>query len=260
MKINNQKELIKILEKEFPLKSQEPWDFSGFSFLAKKEKNLKVMICLDADKEAILKAIKDNVSIIISHHPFCFAPTKREAIKMDPSKRELFDLAKKHNISLYSLHTNFDIHKHGTHYYLLKRLGLLKNKSDQHEFSTIIKYSDTFDSLVKLLKEKIKLNFVLSNWNKSKTDKVGKIYFAPGSGDIYEFMKYNQVNECDLLVTSDIKWNEQVVLQNANINYVIISHKVEEVFVDGLNEFIKDKVNKDVEILLDYRKDKLKKY
>ncbi|MGL5205404.1 MAG: Nif3-like dinuclear metal center hexameric protein [Metamycoplasmataceae bacterium] len=260
MKINNQKELIKILEKEFPLKSQEPWDFSGFSFTSKKEKNLKVMISLDADKNAILKAIKNNVSIIIAHHPFCFAPTKREAIKIDQSKRELFDLAKKHNISIYSLHTNFDINKNGTHHYLLKRLGLLTKKIDQHEFSTIIKYTDSFDRLVKLLKEKLKINFVLSNWDKSKNDKVGKIYFGPGSGDIYEFMKYNKINNCDLLVTSDIKWNEQVVLQNAGINYVIISHKSEEVFIDGIYEFIKNQVAKDIEIILDRRKDLLKKY
>ncbi|MGL5590657.1 MAG: Nif3-like dinuclear metal center hexameric protein [Metamycoplasmataceae bacterium] len=260
MKINNQKELIKILEKEFPLMSQEVWDFSGFSFLAKKEKNLKVMICLDTDKEAILRAIKDNVSIIISHHPFCFAPTKREAIKLDFSKRELFDLSKKHNISLYSLHTNFDINKKGTHHYLLKKLELTNKKIDQHEFSTIIKYNNSFDSFVKLLKEKLKLNFVLSNWDKPKKNKVGKIYFAPGAGDIYEFMKYNNINNCDLLVTSDIKWNEQVVLQNTGINYVIISHKAEEVFVDAINEFLKNKLEKNTEIILDYRKDKLKKY
>ncbi|MGL5617705.1 MAG: Nif3-like dinuclear metal center hexameric protein [Metamycoplasmataceae bacterium] len=260
MKINNQNDLIKVLENEFPLKSQESWDFSGFSFLSKKNRDLKVMICLDADKEAILKAIKDNVSLIISHHPFCFAPTKREAIKIDPTKKELFELVKKNNISLYSIHTNFDISKNGTHHYLLKKLGLLDKKNDQYKFSTIIKYSSSFDSLVKLLKEKLNLNFILSNWNKTKNDEVGKIYFAPGSGDIYEFITYNQINNCDLLITSDIKWNEQVVLQNAKINYVIVSHKVEEVFVDGINEFINKKVSKDIEIILDYRKDQLKKY
>ncbi|MGL5308870.1 MAG: Nif3-like dinuclear metal center hexameric protein [Metamycoplasmataceae bacterium] len=260
MKINNQKDLIKLIEKEFPLKSQEDWDFSGFSFLSKKEKNLKIMICLDADKESILKAIKNNVSIIISHHPFCFAPTKKEAIKNDPTKKELFALSKKNNISLYSIHTSFDINKNGTHHYLLKKLELLDKKIDQYKFSTIIEYNFSFNSLIKLLKEKMKLNFVLSNWTKSENIKVGKIYFAPGSGDIYEFLKYHKLNNCDLLITSDIKWNEQVVLQNEKINYVIISHKVEEVFIDGIYEFIKEKITKDIEIILDYRKDELQNY
>ncbi|MGL6124943.1 MAG: Nif3-like dinuclear metal center hexameric protein [Metamycoplasmataceae bacterium] len=260
MKINNQNELVKLLEKEFPLNHQEPWDFGGFSFIAKKQRDLKVLICLDADKETILRAIREEVSFIISHHPFCFAPTKREAIKIDSTKKELFDLLKKHNISVYSIHTSFDINPKGTHHYLLKRLGLLNNNPIQINFSTVVNYSSSFKSLVELLKEKLALDFVLSNWDKPESTIIKKVYFAPGAGDVYEFIKYNQDNSCDLLVTSDIKWNEQVVLQNAKINFIIISHKIEEVFIDGIHEFIKEKINENIEIVLDYKKNNLKKF
>jgi hypothetical protein len=49
-------------------------------------------------------------------------------------------------------------------------------------------------------------------------------------------------------------------LQNLGINFIIVSHKVEEVFIEGINQFLKDKVSNDVEIILDYQDDFLKKY
>lgn len=260
MKINNQKDLIHLLETAFPLKSQEAWDFSGFSFISKKEKPLKLLICLDVDKQTILRAIKEDVSLILSHHPFCFASSQLEAIELDSNKKELFDLLNKNNISAYSIHTPFDIHPMGTHYYLLKRLGLLNKKAKQYKFSTVVEYSSSFESLVKLLKEKLGLDYTISNWSKPLDSKINKVYFAPGAGDIYEFIEYNKKENCDLLVTSDIKWNEQVVLQNLNLNFMIVSHKIEEVFNEGIYEFINGKLNDDVKVILDYKKDYLKKY
>lgn len=260
MKINKQNELIKLFENEFPLDTQEPWDFSGFSFIAKEEKDLKIIICLDADKKTILRAIKEDASLIISHHPFCFSTSIEESIKLDPTKEELVDLIEKNNISIYSIHTPFDISEIGTHYYLLKKLNLLNNKIAQNKFSTIVKYSSSFKSLVETIKEKFGLEFLISNWSQSENEIVKKIYFAPGAGDIYEFIKYNEHNSCELLVTSDIKWNEQVVLQNLNINFIIVSHKIEEVFIEGIYELIKEKISQDIEIILDYKKNYLKKF
>lgn len=260
MKINNQKSLITLFEKNFPLKTQEKWDFSGFSFLSSIEKNLKIMISLDVDKKTILKAIKENVSLIISHHPFCFASSKEEAIKNDASKKELFKSLLSNNISTYSLHTNFDSHINGTSYFLLKKLELSNNVIKKYKFSSIVEYSSSFETLVKLLKNKFSLSFIISNWSTNLNSKIKKIYFAPGSGDIYEYIKYNKKDNCDLLVTSDIKWNEQVILENLGLKFIIVSHKVEDVFIDGVNEFLKDKLVKDIEIILDYRNEFTKNF
>ena len=260
MKINNQNKLIELFESEFPLKDQEPWDFSGFSFNYKNEKELKVLISLDVDKKTILRAITENVSLIVSHHPFCFALSPIEAIKIDASKKELFALVKNNSISTYSIHTTFDMNKKGTDYYLLKKLGLLEKIVTQHKFNSVVNYQLSFQSLINLLKEKISLDFVISNWSKPTNTIINNIYFAPGAGDIYEFIRDNKNDNCDLLITSDIKWNEQITLQNLGINFIIVSHKIEEVFIEGINEFLKDKLSDNVEIILDYKKDYLKKY
>ena len=260
MKINKQNQLIKLFETEFLLKNQEPWDFSGFSFEFKNKKELKVLITLDVDKKTILRAIKEDVSLIVSHHPFCFAPSKIEAIKIDASKKELFNLVKVHNISTYSIHTTFDMNKKGTDYYLLKKLGLLDKWIKQYKFNSVVNYQLSFQSLVDLLKEKISLDFIISNWSKPTNTILNNIYFAPGAGDVYEFIKDNKEDNCDLLITSDIKWNEQITLQNLGINFIIVSHKIEEVFIEGIKEFLQDKLLDNVEIILDYKEDYLKKY
>lgn len=260
MKITNQKLLINLFEKEFPLKNQEKWDFSGFSFISPIEKKLKIMISLDVDKTSILRAIKEDVSLIVSHHPFCFASSKQEAIKNDASKTELFKLLLNNNISTYSLHTNFDSHIRGTSYFLLKRLELSNNIVKNYKFGSVVEYFSSFESLIKLLKNKFSLSFVLSNWSVNLDSKIKKIYFAPGAGDIYEYIEKYKKDKCDLLVTSDIKWNEQVVLQNLGLKFIIISHKVEEVFIDGVSDFLKNKLSNNIEIILDYRNDELKNY
>ena len=260
MKINNQNELIKLFETEFPLTSQEPWDFGGFSFFAEKEKQLKILITLDVDKKTILKAIRENVSIIVSHHPFCFAPSKLEAIELDASKEMLFSLLDKHNITTYSLHTAFDSHIKGTDHFLLKRLNLLNKVIKRYRFNSVVEYSNSFGSLVDLIKTNIKLDFVISNWTNPIDQKINNIYFAPGTGDVYDFINNNKTDNCDLLITSDIKWNEQIVLQNLGINFIIVSHQIEEVFIEGIDEFLKDKLDDEVEIILDYKKNYLKIY
>jgi putative NIF3 family GTP cyclohydrolase 1 type 2 len=49
-------------------------------------------------------------------------------------------------------------------------------------------------------------------------------------------------------------------LQNLGINFIIVSHQIEEVFIEGIDEFLKDKLDDEVEIILDYKKNYLKIY
>lgn len=260
MKINNQEDLINLIEQEFPLNSQEIWDFGGFSFKFEDKQIKKILICLDIDKIVILRAIRESVDLIISHHPFCFASSKEEAINIDFSKKELFDLVLLHNISTYALHTSFDSNIRGTDYFLLKKLGLLEKIVKRYKFNSIINYSLSFESLINLIKDKTSSNYFISNWKDLGNKIIKNVYFAPGAGDIYEFIEHNKQYNCDLLVTSDIKWNEQLVLENLGIKFLIVSHQIEEVFIDGMNQFFLEQEIDDVEIILEYKENFLRKF
>lgn len=239
----NEKQLISFLEKKYPYQKAENWDFVGYS-LERKNKNgklNKILLCLDVNKFSINKAITEKVNLIISFHPFCFAPNWEDIFKYDPTKKELIRMLEKNKISVYSIHTNFDQDKKGTKYWFIKKLGLDNKIIKNFKFASILLFEKSFENLVDLLKNKLNLNFVLSNYSLSKNTTINKIYICPGAGDIYEFIKKNKKEKVDILITSDIKWNEQQVLNSNNINFIQISHKTEDVFVEGMFEIIKEK-------------------
>ncbi|MGL4343343.1 MAG: Nif3-like dinuclear metal center hexameric protein [Metamycoplasmataceae bacterium] len=237
MIINNEEDLISLIEKKFPLTSAEQWDFSGFSYKSKRPKNdVKILLCLDVTEEIVLTAIKEDYSIIISHHPFIFASNEEEYFKKFPHQKHLFDLIQENNISLYAIHTNFDNHPKGTAMNILKRIGIGEEKIKEQINSAAI---FIFDGKIKKISQMIKKSFSFSylETNCPKNKKISQIAIFPGSGDLNEIIHLASEKEIDLFITSDLKWNEKIELDNKDINYLIVSHKIEEVFIDAMKQF-----------------------
>jgi len=100
------KEVISLLEKWAPLQYQEHYDNSGLQ-IGNTENNLTgISICLDVSDEVIDDAIKSGVNLIISHHPLIFKGLKK--ITNQTSTEKHIVKAIKHDISVYSIHTNLD--------------------------------------------------------------------------------------------------------------------------------------------------------
>lgn len=241
----NKKNLIKFLNDKYPLKSAEKWDFVGYSLKNNKVLDIKkILICLDVNQFSIEEAIKQKVNMIISFHPFLFAKKWEEVFEYDKSKKEQVKLLKKNNIEVFAIHTNFDKHKYGTKYWFNKKLGIEDKVIKSYEFSSIINYDKSFKSLVDLLKNKLDINLVMTNSTKNDKSKINNIYIQPGAGDIYFFLDIlKKEKNIDLLITSDIKWNEQQLLNSLGINFLIIPHKTEDVFVDALANVIQKEFN-----------------
>ncbi|MCL2375197.1 MAG: Nif3-like dinuclear metal center hexameric protein [Firmicutes bacterium] len=86
----------------------------------------KVLICLDVTEEVIQEAISSGAKLIISHHPFIYAPIKK-IVDTDPLGKKIA-LAIKHNIAIYSAHTNLDFVKGGINEYAAELLELTSLK------------------------------------------------------------------------------------------------------------------------------------
>ncbi len=93
------------------------WDNAGFQLGDADQEVKKILLTLDVTKNAIEKAICENVDLIISHHPFIFRPMKKVT-------NPLFLKLIKNNISVLSAHTNLDVIKNGVNFALAKRIGL----------------------------------------------------------------------------------------------------------------------------------------
>lgn len=72
--LNN--DIVKYLEKRFPLNLAYEWDKVGLQVGSKNSKVERVLITLDVTIEVINEAIEQGASLIITHHPFIFNPLK----------------------------------------------------------------------------------------------------------------------------------------------------------------------------------------
>ncbi len=258
-KKNSEKEIVEFLNKKYPKEKAEKWDFVGYSIKANNKVVEKILVCLDVNKFSVDEAIKKKANLIISFHPFRFAKKWDEVYEYDPTKKDLVKKLEKNNISVFSIHTNFDQDKNGTKYWLARELGLENKIKKLNKFSVIISYRCIFLNLINLLKDRLEINSVWSNYHGSYSKFISNICIYPGAGDIYDFLKIYKKEKIDMLITSDIKWNEQQILNSLNIKFLMIPHKVEDVFVKAMKSIIGDKF-KDIEIIEHKNKDFIKGY
>lgn len=115
------KDLISILEKEFPLHLAEDWDNVGLIVGDDKAIVNNVQISLDLTESVIDRAIKNKVELIITHHPLIFSSIKKINNK-DILGRKILKLIK-NGINVYTMHTNLDSALEGLNEYVAQKLN-----------------------------------------------------------------------------------------------------------------------------------------
>jgi dinuclear metal center YbgI/SA1388 family protein len=110
-----------ILEELAPRRLAQSWDNVGLLVGEGKQEVRKVMVCLDVPEWVAEEAVSNGVDMIVAHHPMIFNGIKK--VNSDTAAgRKLLSLIK-NNISLYCLHTNYDIAAGGLNDIFAKELG-----------------------------------------------------------------------------------------------------------------------------------------
>ena len=120
------KQIIKKIESKYPLNLAYDWDNVGLIIGDVESDIKKVLIVLEANDKVVDEAIKNNIDLIITHHPFIFS--KINKINTTNYKGKLIHKLIKNDISLYSMHTNFDIAFDGLNDYFFEIMGFEKGK------------------------------------------------------------------------------------------------------------------------------------
>ena len=63
------REIVNIIESEYPKFSQEIWDNSGLLIDNENAETTGILICFDITEKSIHEAIEKKCNFIISHHP-----------------------------------------------------------------------------------------------------------------------------------------------------------------------------------------------
>lgn len=116
-------DLIKYLEELAPPGAAWENDNVGLQAGSGEVKLKNIFLCLELNEKALSKAINKKCNFIFTHHPLIFKPLKNLDTRNNP-KAKLIQQALKHNITIYSAHTNLDFSKGGVSFELARTLKL----------------------------------------------------------------------------------------------------------------------------------------
>ena len=233
------KDIYSFLDSFAPFSTSAPWDNVGLLLGDENKEVKKVMLSLDVTKEVIDEALKENVDLVITHHPLVFDPVK--SVTADT----LLYKAVASGISFISSHTCLDIAKDGVNDCLANAVGIKNVKTvEEDEFLKIGEIEEkTEDEFVSLLKEKLSCN-VLYN---STGNNIKKVAFCSGSGgDLFALAK--EIG-ADALLTGEAKYHEFLDASFNDITIFACGHfETEIIVIDTLKEKL-EKEFKDIEFL-----------
>lgn len=184
----------------------ENWDNPGLQVGSMDWEVKKIMITLDVTDEAVKKAVKDNIDLIISHHPLIF-----KALKKINDKNILTLI--ENRIAVFSAHTNLDVIKNGVNYALAKKI----------ELQNVAFLSK--DTGAKLYQVSVYVP-------KSHMDDIAKIIFQNGGGVIGDYS--HCLNDYDVSGQFQPEKRSNPYLGEESVLEKVIERKL-EFFVDSFN-------------------------
>jgi len=217
-------ELIKLIEERFPPSLSEEWDNSGLQ-VGPFEGEVKVVgLALNPSLFSIKSAIEKGCDFLLVHHPLIFPSIRR--IDTSTAIGKVIEVAFSHRITLYALHTPWDVTSGGSSDYWADLIGLgdrcpiLPARSDSKiGIGRIGRIeSVSFDDMVSFLKRQV--NFLLPVQVGRK--EISKVAICSGSGG--DLLDRVIALGADLYITSDLKYHQVLKALNAGVNLLILSH------------------------------------
>ncbi len=242
------KDFFNFLKNLAPLHIADPQDNNGLQIGSFLNPVSGILLTLDISKEALSFALKHNLNLIISHHPFIFNPIF--TIIKDNPKGDLIYTLIKNDLNLICWHTPLDKINNGVSENFVKAINLkssefiLKEKYDENFGLGRIVYLKKSIKLKNLAKKIAKL---IKSWVMVAGDLESSIKafgVCGGSGSfLKEELKKLGINT---LITSDVKYHIAKDAYEEGFNFILIDHGISESFIlpflkTKIQEFLKRK-------------------
>lgn len=238
-------DIIKYFESKFPKDLAYEWDNVGIQVGTLNIPAKKVLITLDVTKEVIKEAIDKKVNMVISHHPLMFNPLDK--IIFDTPRGWIIKNLIKHNITVYSAHTNYDTAEGGMNDEFARILGL-KNIKLMDEVDGIGRYGDietiNIKDFIKAIKEKLNLENIKVIGSVSRG--ISRVGISGGSGS--KHMYQAKMKGCDVYLTGDVTYHTALDATSLGLTVIDIGHHAEKIFVDAVYNFLTEEF-KEVEFI-----------
>lgn len=248
-------EIATLLDKEFPPEAAEEWDNIGLLIGRGDAEVKRVLLTLDVTPYSAQEAIKNNVQMIISHHPLLFNGAKR--INSDTAEGRVLLSLIENKIAVYAAHTNMDSAKRGINAELAKMFELQKpvpvepNNVSGAGLGRIgdIKIPMTAGEIAKKTQDLLNTRVRISGDIEKKVKRI-----AVGSGASDDIIPRAAKMGADLIITGDCKYHRNQSYVDLGVIVIDAGHYPTEIIamdifarvLEGTGlEMIKSK-NKDI--------------
>ena len=114
--------MVDALERFAPLPLQESFDNAGLQVGLTEAEVSRVLLCLDVTEKVVDEAVALGCNLIVSHHPLIFHPLKHLTYSNDVQRTVA--KAIKNDVTVVSMHTNFDNTLDGVNFKMADKMGL----------------------------------------------------------------------------------------------------------------------------------------
>lgn len=228
MKLRN---LINKIESKYPTSLAYSWDNVGLLVGEYEKEVKKILVTLEANEKVVDEAIKNKVDLIITHHPFIFSKINR--VNSQDLKGRLIIKLIKNNISIYSMHTNFDIAQDGLNDYFMEIMGfenceILEETTYETLYKLAVYVPKTHEELIREVLGKNNAGFI-GNYSHCTFNTPGIGTFKPEEGTNPYIGSINQIEKVEEVKIETIV--PKSILKKV-INEMIKAHPYEEVAYD----------------------------
>ncbi len=250
------KDIIEIVEKNYPPCLAYDWDNSGL-FFGDIEKDIKkVLVTLDITPEIIDQAVDNGADMVLAHHPITMGGIKTLADGTMLS--DMIINAVKNDICIYSAHTNMDTAKDGINQKLaelfeLKDIIILENDKPYDDCGLgrvgNLENEMMLSDFCQLVKEKLDTPFVRVCGDERKIKRV-----AVASGSCSEYVPTAIKKGADVIITADMKYHNCIEFVYDGIAIIDAGHFPTENIVKNMFK----EILTDVEVISADNKDVFK--
>ena len=222
--------IIDSIESVAPRSAQEEWDNSGMQVGDTGREISSVLLTTDITEDVVDEAVVRGCELIISHHPLLFHGLK-QVCGQTPQAR-VVEKAIKHNIAIYSAHTNLDSVVGGINTRLAEKLGLTEPRilvpsgsSEPRGLGVlgILRNPIPYLDFIAHVRDTLQCTYV--RYTRPKNETIQTVALCGGSGA--EFIGEAIEQGADVYLTADCKYHE---FQDADgrIGLIDIDHWISE--------------------------------
>jgi len=241
------KEVIDYLEELFPRKLAYEWDNVGLQIGDPNNVVGKILLALDATTVTIDEANnKEFVDLFITHHPFFFSPVK--SIDITTPQGANIDQIIRSGLTIYTLHTNFDVAPGGMNDTLAEIIGLqivmpFAMVDEDHGLGRMgeLEREMSLEESINHIKQVLNLEDV--RYVQGNVHPIKRIAIVGGSGGKY--IHEVKTLGVDLFITGDVTHHTAVDAQEIGLNVIDIGHYAETIMLEKLATLLTEKFSEE---------------